>query len=227
LFNALPRRCVVLLEDIDTAGLKRDEEAHDEDPEPAENHSLEDPTGLQRMENRDGPRRPKKQGIALSGLLNAIDGVASHEGRLLIMTTNLKTKLDPALIRPGRVDMQIEFSLATNEQIRELFVRMFTDDNDRKSPTKLAGKEVTMPLLANGGVEKKTESTKPQSDLRELAQQFADLIPDNTFSPAEIQGFLLKRKDQPLRALDEVASWRDHLLSSKSKKKHTKTVSLS
>jgi chaperone BCS1 len=51
------------------------------------------------------------RGITFSGLLNAIDGVASQEGHLLFMTTNHIERLDPALIRPGRVDMRIPFGL--------------------------------------------------------------------------------------------------------------------
>ncbi|GLA24053.1 hypothetical protein CBS147346_2083 [Aspergillus niger] len=42
-----------------------------------------------------------------AGLLNAIDGVSSHEGRILIKTTNMPQQLDRALIRPGRVDLHI------------------------------------------------------------------------------------------------------------------------
>ena len=48
----------------------------------------------------------------LSGLLNTLDGVASQEGRILIMTTNHAEKLDDALIRPGRVDKKLEFRLS-------------------------------------------------------------------------------------------------------------------
>lgn len=43
--------------------------------------------------------------LTLSGLLNAIDGVASAEDRILFMTTNYIEQLDEALIRPGRVDL--------------------------------------------------------------------------------------------------------------------------
>ena len=50
--------------------------------------------------------------LSLSGLLNILDGVASQEGRVLIMTTNHIEKLDKALIRPGRVDMSVRFGLA-------------------------------------------------------------------------------------------------------------------
>ena len=42
--------------------------------------------------------------LTFSGFLNAIDGVRSQEGRIIIMTTNYKERLDPALLRPGRVD---------------------------------------------------------------------------------------------------------------------------
>jgi len=43
---------------------------------------------------------------SLSGLLNALYGVGSQEGRLLLMTTNYMERLDDALIRPGRVDQK-------------------------------------------------------------------------------------------------------------------------
>jgi chaperone BCS1 len=67
----------------------------------------------------------KANKVTFSGLLNAIDGVAAGEGRILFATTNHVTRLDPALIRPGRIDRQIEISLATREQARRLFLRFF------------------------------------------------------------------------------------------------------
>jgi mitochondrial chaperone BCS1 len=59
------------------------------------------------QEKRDGG-----QSVTFSGLLNALDGVRSQEGRILIMTTNHKDKLDPALLRPGRADRCIELGNA-------------------------------------------------------------------------------------------------------------------
>lgn len=44
--------------------------------------------------------------VTFSGLLNCLDGVASTEARILFMTTNYLERLDPALVRPGRVDMK-------------------------------------------------------------------------------------------------------------------------
>src|SRR5207247_3077660 len=63
--------------------------------------------------------------VTFSGLLNAIDGVAAGEGRILFPTTNHVERLDPALIRPGRIDRKIEIGLATRDQARRLFVRFF------------------------------------------------------------------------------------------------------
>ncbi|KAG9095692.1 hypothetical protein FRC06_009521 [Ceratobasidium sp. 370] len=64
-------------------------------------------------------------GVTLAGLLGAIDGVAAQEGRLLFATTNHIEVLDPALTRPGRMDVHVEFRLATKWQAKELFKSFF------------------------------------------------------------------------------------------------------
>ena len=53
--------------------------------------------------------------VTFSGLLNALAGVTSTEERLIFMTTNHIEKLDPALIRPGRVDLKIHIGNVTKE----------------------------------------------------------------------------------------------------------------
>ena len=69
----------------------------------------------------------KANRITFSGLLNALDGVAAGEGRLLFATTNHREKLDPALIRPGRIDRQLEIGFANQDQIRRIFQRFYRD----------------------------------------------------------------------------------------------------
>merc|ERR1711972_747824 len=49
----------------------------------------------------------KKDKLNLSGLLNVLDGVVDTPERILIMTTNHPEMLDPALVRPGRIDKKI------------------------------------------------------------------------------------------------------------------------
>ncbi|KAH0918047.1 hypothetical protein HID58_025707 [Brassica napus] len=60
--------------------------------------------------------------VTLSGLLNFIDGIWSACGqeRIIVFTTNHLQKLDPALIRRGRMDMRIELSYCTYEAFKVL-----------------------------------------------------------------------------------------------------------
>lgn len=72
--------------------------------------------------------RAKKDGdkscVTFSGVLNALDGVGGCAGQIFVLTTNHREKLDPALVRCGRVDMHIEFEDAKHEQM-ELMFRQF------------------------------------------------------------------------------------------------------
>ncbi len=65
------------------------------------------------------------EGLTLSGFLNAIDGVGAHEGRILFVTSNMPDALDPALMRPGRVDRKYFLGLAMMEQAMEMFGAFF------------------------------------------------------------------------------------------------------
>ncbi|KAI4658685.1 uncharacterized protein J4E79_006443 [Alternaria viburni] len=180
-----------------------------------------------------------KSKISLAGLLNIIDGAASSEGRVLIMTTNYPEKLDSALIRPGRVDLQIKFTLATNTQIQEIFRRMYSreedlatqtqkksDDDKAKSPSSKTKKRKARPSsgtsspLTSGALPSKPNfATLPPEKLAEMAKQFAEALPEGVFSPAEIQGYLLQKKADPEGALDGVKEWRDAVLEAKKKGK--------
>ncbi|KAK4230447.1 BCS1 N terminal-domain-containing protein [Podospora fimiseda] len=268
LFNGLPRRCVVLLEDIDTAGLarppddlsplaetdlllasssastnatttpttKEDRTASEKDKSCSSEVNVEVTKqiaeiarGLRRL--MGGDPGAEKKGISLSGLLNAIDGVASHEGRVLIMTTNKPENLDTALIRPGRVDLQVAFTNATQEQAKELFERMYEYDFHPGSTPKTTfasiqeegistvdPSELTTPTIPAGGYgqEEKTEEKRTSTkEISDIAAQFASKIPPGVFSPAELQGFLLKRKKTPRKALQEVGAWVEAMVEQK------------
>jgi mitochondrial chaperone BCS1 len=79
---------------------------------------------------QDRGSEDQKRFLTFSGLLNALDGVASADGTIIIMTTNHIEKLDPALIRPGRVDVRQYFGNATKDQARRLFLRFYPDRDD-------------------------------------------------------------------------------------------------
>uniref|UniRef100_K3W9K6 AAA+ ATPase domain-containing protein n=1 Tax=Globisporangium ultimum (strain ATCC 200006 / CBS 805.95 / DAOM BR144) TaxID=431595 RepID=K3W9K6_GLOUD len=58
--------------------------------------------------------------LNLSGLLNVLDGVIDCPGRIVIMTTNHPEKLDPALVRPGRVNKKLLLSYMGATQIQQM-----------------------------------------------------------------------------------------------------------
>ncbi|KAL8534719.1 hypothetical protein ACS0TY_010670 [Phlomoides rotata] len=69
------------------------------------------------LENREGGgyNSSKQEQLTLSGLLNFVDGLWSSCGdeKIFVFTTNHKERLDPALLRPGRMDMHIHMSYCT------------------------------------------------------------------------------------------------------------------
>ena len=62
-----------------------------------------------------------KNGITFSGLLNALDGITSNENLVCFITTNYKSHLDSALLRPGRVDYIMRFDYSNKEQIQDMY----------------------------------------------------------------------------------------------------------
>ncbi|KAH8805965.1 BCS1 N terminal-domain-containing protein [Xylogone sp. PMI_703] len=251
LFTNLPARSIILLEDIDTAGLERRQEPEEDEKSTKTGRDELDVVTLTKAFKRANQQteEERKKGISLSGLLNILDGVSSAEGRVLIMTTNHPERLDDALIRPGRVDHQVAFTNATQSQAKELFERMYTNDLPRTHIIPTNSQEQTR--HQNGHVREKQDSkvenerTTPQgtqkslsinkylnktispeipsdAEISEAAEEFASKVPSGMFSPAEIQGFLLKRKKEPLRARDEAEKWVEEMILAKETKKAAK-----
>eukprot|EP00347_Sterkiella_histriomuscorum_P005490 403356416 len=106
LLSQAPERSIILLEDIDAIFVER--------------VSVQD-------------QSKKQQGITFSGLLNALDGIRSQEGRVLIMTTNHRERLDPALLRPGRADLHFELNYASENQMKNLLKKFYPDATDRQA----------------------------------------------------------------------------------------------
>ena len=90
---------------------------------------------------------PSKAKSSLSDLLNSLDGLTSKENYILIMTTNHIEKLDPALIRPGRVDRIFHFGKLTPNQMGKLIKKFFPDADSEKIETisKKSNKKVITP----------------------------------------------------------------------------------
>ncbi|KAJ8772161.1 hypothetical protein K2173_027338 [Erythroxylum novogranatense] len=77
---------------------------------------------LEKEAARNEPKEDTSSKVTLSGLLNFIDGLWSACGgeRIIVFTTNYVEKLDPALIRRGRMDKHIELSYCSFEAFKVL-----------------------------------------------------------------------------------------------------------
>lgn len=64
----------------------------------------------------------------MSYLLNILDGIQENKGRIIIMTTNHIEKIDPAIIRPGRIDINLEFKVAKKNIIEEILAHYWEED---------------------------------------------------------------------------------------------------
>ncbi|KAL6650271.1 hypothetical protein ACP70R_009196 [Stipagrostis hirtigluma subsp. patula] len=67
-------------------------------------------------------RKEQDSSVTLSGVLNAVDGLWSNcvGERLIVFTTNHPERLDPALLRPGRMDRKIELGYCSPAVLRQL-----------------------------------------------------------------------------------------------------------
>ena len=163
--------------------------------------------------------------ISLSGLLNALDGVGAQEGRLLFATTNRYETLDAALRRPGRMDVHVEFKLASQYQAAELFKRFYMPDEeatatrvedvseDRESDkdsgyaTPPKEKLVDVELPKGKKLLPSREKELGPVELVLLSEKFKRCIPDREFSVAALQGYLMMHKGRPYDATEFVDAW--------------------
>ncbi|KAF7325506.1 p-loop containing nucleoside triphosphate hydrolase protein [Mycena kentingensis (nom. inval.)] len=180
LLRATTPKSILLLEDIDCAfptGGRDDAPLHNFPPNLGPNQP--------QVQQVQAPRSK----VTLAGLLNALDSIVSEEGRLTFATTNHIEKLDRALIRPGRMDVKIRYSLAATDQIREMFTRFY--------PTKADCADADSESAESG----------PTPTIAALAERFAAAVPAGEYSIADLQGYLLGHKKEPQAAVEQVGAW--------------------
>lgn len=193
LFDFLPKRCIVLLEDVDSAGLRREalESKEDDDKDKGKGKGKEKEQPKQRAP-------PKTAGITLSGMLNVLDGPASKDGRIVLMTSNAPDSLDAALIRPGRCDRKILFGYAGTEICVKLFTHVYCASPEERA----------------AGLQEATAG----HDMPALAKEFASKIPAGSpISPAEIQGYLMLHRHDPLAAIAGAPAFAQEIIDIKSR----------
>lgn len=137
-------------------------------------------TRIKRKGSKD-PEESESAQVTLSGLLNVLDGVAAQQGRIVLMTTNCLASLDEALIRPGRVDKIFYLGKAKKEAIKSMFLGLFAPENN--------------------------DQGQLPAGLHKFAAEFSELVPEDTFSTAQLQGFLLPYLHSPELAVLKLPEW--------------------
>lgn len=162
-------KSIIVIEDIDcsldlTGQRKQVKEEKEEDDKDEKDHVAK--------KLKEG-EKDKDSKVTLSGLLNFIDGIWSACGgeRIIVFTTNYKEKLDPALIRRGRMDKHIELSYCGFEAFK-LLARNYLDVDNHESFEKikilLEETDMTPADVA--------ENLMPKTDEEDPAVCFNDLI---------------------------------------------------
>lgn len=177
MFQEIPPRCIVLLEDVDAIWTSRDQRYERPINDNSSDHSGNSPSN-----------------VTLSGLLNVLDGVGSQEGRVVIMTTNKPELLDPALVRPGRVDFKVYLGNISRKSAEQMFMRMFEPD---------------LLSWAQKSAENADDldSHVSLAQLRILAAEFAAEIPENTLTPSQLQGFFQLHLNNVMQAVSSIGTW--------------------
>ncbi|QRV88583.1 mitochondrial chaperone BCS1 [Ceratobasidium sp. AG-Ba] len=204
LMGRIPSRCILLLEDLDAAftrGTSRD----------SKSTGAPTTTTTKTETTKEDPNT-----LSLSGLLNSLDGVAAAEGRLLFATTNHIERLDPALSRPGRMDVWVDFKNASRWQAEEIFKNFFPckpapgSEAEKKAEEEAAAAAAESADTKRPAHRRRTKYVVPLLEAEEiavLAKKFSENIPEDEMSVASLQGYLLKNKTRPRECVEEVAAW--------------------
>ncbi|EPS93279.1 hypothetical protein FOMPIDRAFT_1056123 [Fomitopsis schrenkii] len=202
LISIMPRRCIALIEDIDAAlphSMQRElPTGHPQTDDQGNGNGAEG--------NREGDGPPKKGPAA-----------ASVTVWILFATTNNYKALDAALCRPGRMDLHVEFKLASRYQAEHLYKSFFVpdgvgaeSDGDASRRDKAdAGSSEKTPLLqpSLGHPSRPSAHGLPGHEVLALAARFAKAIPERELSMASLQGYLMMYKTRPGEAVDDVQQW--------------------
>ena len=106
--GTLPKNSLLVIEDIDSNDIT---------------HKREEKLSLVPQSMTDEKLKDLKP-TSLSTVLNALDGILDTHGRILIITTNHPEHLDPALVRPGRIDLHLKLDYVNLDTLNQ-FISVF------------------------------------------------------------------------------------------------------
>jgi AAA+ superfamily predicted ATPase len=139
--------------------------------------------------------------VTFSGILNALDGITTCQNQIVIISTNHIENLDPALIRPGRVDHIMHFDYATKEQIKEMFTVYTKEAVDVTIINTSISTSIS--TITESSI---STSTKTVSKVTDKADEFYNAVKNLNIkvTTSLLQQYLLKYADQVELILENV-----------------------
>lgn len=150
--------------------------------------------------------------LTLSFLLNLLDGVLETPGRILVITSNYPDRLDRALIRPGRIDVSIEFKNASCsfvlDMINKFYNKSYTIDdiplelNDIFTPAEVMESLCTYFKNSDKAIEhlvkkikiKKEKQIQFQANLQSTPLVFINNVDNEVELELELENIILDKK---------------------------------
>ncbi|KAI8340863.1 P-loop containing nucleoside triphosphate hydrolase protein [Chlamydoabsidia padenii] len=178
LLRTMPYNSILLIEDIDhCAGFKN-----------------KSGKGASEGSSNDVPGQPR---LSMTGILNALDGVTAQEGSMIFMSCNNMDDIEPALLRPGRIDIKMELGYADQDQIRAMYHRFMDDDDNQLDNDDNADKKDQSLLMIKSPSSTSSVSTITSSTDTVLpdVDRFVRAIPAEYVTPAELQNFFICHLD--------------------------------
>lgn len=166
-----PENSFLMIEDIDMLAVSREEPEDDDDDYgpcagappvptkpmiPARHHPKMDNSQLQLS--------------ALHVLINALDGVLTPHGLIMFITTNYKERLDPALVRNGRIDHDVEIGALDLEATLKMFAAFYGEEK-----VEIARERLRSAFMPHTGAQLQsmfTEEVDPEKAIERLNSQF-------------------------------------------------------
>ncbi|CAG8845473.1 8368_t:CDS:2, partial [Gigaspora margarita] len=113
-FSSVPSNQIIVLEDVDAQSKVLHKRRSDDDDDKFSK-------GISSDDKKGGGKSSDFSMISLSNFLGCLDGHIMSEGNIIIMTTNHVEHLDPACIRPGRMDVHLNLEYCTHYQINKMY----------------------------------------------------------------------------------------------------------
>lgn len=136
---------------------------------------------LLKLYNDELAKQTNDDSLDLAFILNTLDGIQEYPNRMVIFTANHPERIEPALLRPGRIDYVVDFKRTTRAIIQQILCFFFSlsaqDLRIRLSPATSKSKGMTKPLI--------------------------DEVTDYKFTHAQIYG-LCKKYNDPVKVVREL-----------------------